>query len=1035
MIVENLNYQDQDEVERTIVDLIDVETGEEVDANKLLTSEVTNKEVFSKIRETLVLAQRKGKYQYVCAHCLQPVKLMSRFIRTRSRESNYFQHFNNSKDCPVKSSFNGDAIKQAVYGLEIFKQGHAHSMMSNTLRSFLEKDDQIHDIKPVRGHDLGFFYNDIHICIDFQLYSTYLTTIIDRIKSVPDDSFGMWIFPYFSVMQQKICARDTYFKNKRNVFVLDSKQFADSLDTISCQNHKYAIEESVNNNELMLNCYWQKPVMIDGLLQIEWNCELVRFSDLKFDPVTKSVYYHDCDIDFYENSSEDVRLQVEEWEKKLDSLRKERDIILRKRSEDAEKTGRKGETKEERKIREIKERLVCGEPHECFYDSSIGKYGYKLGDTILIEAKYYDSFEFSENGLAIVRRSENGNCGAINLLGRNVIGFSYSSLHRLPNNFYIACRNRVYSLYSDTGQLIKVNFGSHYLSWYNCDTKLGKIMYVSYHGFIVKDQLETNAKISYYKLYDLDGNLLARPFVQWDHMAPEGDVIRVIKDGLEGLMDFNGQIIEQEPIDLSFGLKKQCSLGWKLLRKDGDLLSDTVYSSVGEFYGKFVIVSQNRRTYYLLDKDGNDVLHGMRFNAIEYDGLYFHLHQMFSEDVMDSNGLFLPQDRFCYSDTVYTDRILSRRTLHIVTESKTIDIPDIDDCSMLEGDVYVRLNNKKCGIFSAKGKPLVPIMFDNIEKKDNGNFSAFLGYRRYEYLPDGTEAAEYVPLENGNKIKKFLNSYVVDPEGNRLNENDYIEIEPLFVGYLKAYEKSTREIFDILDNNGRCIHKDIVSCEDFGLGYYRIKKVNDLLGRKSYSFALWSIDDNTVVLDYGSFINVTVYKDYLIVEKSKQGGISKCNLLGKTGKYILPENYDWIIPCKDNVLKVKKKGKWGLIKLPEPSLWVQCEYNRIDEVKPGSFKATYADGQEYKHKMFYIKPKEQEFNFTRRGVYTGMVTNIKEYGLFVSIKNVGVGLCHISELKKYNKSISDYHKGDQIEVECFKIDIQNKKASLRLNFK
>ena len=59
MIIEGSDYSKQGEVKRTIVDLIDVENGEFVNAIDILTEEkYRDKAVFAKMKETLVLAQK-----------------------------------------------------------------------------------------------------------------------------------------------------------------------------------------------------------------------------------------------------------------------------------------------------------------------------------------------------------------------------------------------------------------------------------------------------------------------------------------------------------------------------------------------------------------------------------------------------------------------------------------------------------------------------------------------------------------------------------------------------------------------------------------------------------------------------------------------------------------------------------------------------------------------------------------------------------------------------------------------------------------
>ena len=111
MIIEGSDYSKQGEVKRTIVDLIDVETGEFVNAIDILTEEkYRDKAVFAKMKETLVLAQKTSIHKYVCAICNQPVRLNSRQYPGRDYVSNFFSHFSHSDECPAKTSSTGSIL-------------------------------------------------------------------------------------------------------------------------------------------------------------------------------------------------------------------------------------------------------------------------------------------------------------------------------------------------------------------------------------------------------------------------------------------------------------------------------------------------------------------------------------------------------------------------------------------------------------------------------------------------------------------------------------------------------------------------------------------------------------------------------------------------------------------------------------------------------------------------------------------------------------------------------------------------------------
>ena len=74
-------------------------------------------------------------------------------------------------------------------------------------------------------------------------------------------------------------------------------------------------------------------------------------------------------------------------------------------------------------------------------------------------------------------------------------------------------------------------------------------------------------------------------------------------------------------------------------------------------------------------------------------------------------------------------------------------------------------------------------------------------------------------------------------------------------------------------------------------------------------------------------------------------------------------------------------------------------------------------------------------NFTVGDVVEGVVSGIKDYGVFVVINNQYSGLIHISEISKYYvKNITDYVSVGEI-ILCEIVEINEKEKQLKLSIK
>lgn len=554
---ESEDYQYQYLVRRTIRDLIDVETGEEVDADDILNYDATNKALFSLMRERLIVGQRNGIYKYVCEFCAQPVRLTSRRI-SDNRISNFFQHFSYSSDCPIKtvSTYNPD--NWSKIWINKFKGSVIYRIMSKNLVSILQKDSNFDGLttKSEYGrHDITVHYNGNRICFDLQLYSTHISKILEL--RADDNMHGLWLFPYFSPIQQKMCARDIYYAHKRNVFVFDSPSFySSSLDATSVykplfpkiSNYKYAIEESLHNGKLMLNCFWQVPVKKGNIIEIEWHYKLVSFSELSFDEESRSLYYHDSDKDFYENWSPELQSMINHWLEELKRQWRDKERIIAKRVEASRSRAQEEGDRALQQIRQLKERIADGEHVDSFWDEATDKYGFKIEDEIIVEPKYSHVDDFDTNGIAVVKQTPEGKFGAINLLGKKVFSFEFTSIKLVEDNIYAVGKGRKIG-FMTIGQEILIPCEFHSYEYVGNHRV---ILDSSWEEFVRRRRYNSYGEPRYEGewvlhsdsmfLYDLDGDKLSMGYEQiYNHLISgtyliakdSSDMVLIDLDGLE----------------------------------------------------------------------------------------------------------------------------------------------------------------------------------------------------------------------------------------------------------------------------------------------------------------------------------------------------------------------------------------------------------------------------------------------------------------------------------------------------------------------
>lgn len=278
--------------QRTIKDILDLKTGEHLDAALLLDNTGGNEVSIFQLRTEIEIQIQQKAVEKVCAFCKQPVA-----IRGRKREDNtshfFFVHLHSSNDCEIKSTsrFTEEEIRCIKYNGE--KESELHFRLKMLIGHYLSlelgaenvKVDEVYKNEAIsknwRKPDVLAVFKTLTIAFELQLSTTFLSVIVARTLFYKEQSvFLIWIFRHFSVEQdfQKFTQKDVFYNNHINVFVFD--QEAERL--------------SEAGKELRLKCFYQDFSIIGDKVVGHWHSLMVSIKDLTYDTVS-GIYYKDSE--------------------------------------------------------------------------------------------------------------------------------------------------------------------------------------------------------------------------------------------------------------------------------------------------------------------------------------------------------------------------------------------------------------------------------------------------------------------------------------------------------------------------------------------------------------------------------------------------------------------------------------------------------------------------------------------------------------------------------------------------------------------
>ena len=416
----------EDTTKRTIEEVYDLKEGVFIEAREFFSR--SDAEVIA-FRKHLEEAIQLNQPRFVCSHCRQMVKISGK--STVKGKVSFFSHLHDSDDCDIKTTtqLSREDIEARKYGM--VGESERHKRLKAFIGSYLEKCTDVSDVlisKRIKSNipylnwrcpDVTAQYKGKKLVFELQLSTTFLSVIVDRdIFYRLNNYYVIWVFNFDNeenrLTLENLLAKDIYYANKRNVFILD----------------KEAMKKSEEDKKLYLSVTWlndnnkfEKP-------------RLVTLEELSFDDNSCKPYFFDADTTYYAKHPEE--------QQRVFSLERTRqqvlDSLMRKKQEDEEKR-RRIEEAQARKREEMRQAGFVATPY-----MKNKKWGYEYCDTKLTLPIYSSASEINSEGFGYV--TKNRRAGLVDQCGEEVLPCQFKSIYPLSNGCFLVDEEGYWRIYN-----------------------------------------------------------------------------------------------------------------------------------------------------------------------------------------------------------------------------------------------------------------------------------------------------------------------------------------------------------------------------------------------------------------------------------------------------------------------------------------------------------------------------------------------------------------------------------------------------------
>lgn len=264
-----------------IVEVIDLDTGELVDAVRFITAHLYQDLIEERGR--IVARMMAGSPRFVCSICQVPVYLVSR----PEEHIFYFRHRHEDGSCPAqtRSPLSLDEICARKYhGL---RESEPHKAIKALILRSLDADPTFSKVAPERNWrssdgsrafrrpDVQAEHPSGRVAVEVQLSTTFLSVVVGRREFYRGEgALLLWVFGGFDPAYRLLTTDDLLFSNNSNVFVIDEETTRISEDRRSFH----------------LRCHYRRPVREGNRVTDRWEERLAAFAELTQDREGQRVF-------------------------------------------------------------------------------------------------------------------------------------------------------------------------------------------------------------------------------------------------------------------------------------------------------------------------------------------------------------------------------------------------------------------------------------------------------------------------------------------------------------------------------------------------------------------------------------------------------------------------------------------------------------------------------------------------------------------------------------------------------------------------
>lgn len=960
---DNIN---QDSTKRAIEEVYDKKEGIFINSKEFFSRPEAQIMAFRKHLEEAILL---NKPRFVCSHCGQMVKLSGR--ATNKGQVSFFSHLYDSDDCDIKTTtkMSKEEIEAKKYGM--VGESQRHKYLKECISSFLQTETSINDgvsdvaiSKRIKSEipylnwrcpDVVAKYKGKTLVFELQLSNTFLSVIVDRdIFYRLHNYYVIWVFNFDNEQNQlglgNLLAKDIYYANKRNVFILD----------------KDAIKKSKEENKLYLSVTWL------DLNNKFVEKKLVSLDELSFDENSCKPFYFDADEQYYQNHPEEL--------KRVSDLERSREDVLNalmlKQKKEEEKARQIAEA-QNRKRNEMRQTGGIAAPYE-----KGKKQGYEYQGTKLTQPIYTFASPINNQGYGFVIR--NRKHGLVNRYAEEIIPCCCKLICPLPNQTFLVAKDNYWKIWQNEKEIVKIkkgdntNFKSindifsvvtilrekesiviivrndgafkyvdnvgdfngeivevtlmgHWTSpesWYSYgywhykkkEYIPGETCLLTHNGYFIRSNVDMSKGVFPAETFTGEKGLLNREFqaistFDWSSINLVNDTIAIVrKNAHDGLIVFDntqGKFNERIPCkydslellaDDKFGVCLNNS--WGVVDISDNIIIPIQYDYIKGYQNGLYSVSRDYRLG-VCDHTGKEIVEDQRpFAQNLVIGKFFEKYGL-----VDNNGNLVLNYEYDIIELINNKFIKADQKLF--TLSGELLYPNVTDIKPLNEELIKVCINYRWGVIDSLYNTIIPIHYQLIGDVSNGLIAVKKDSRWGLCDFTGKEIVEDVkPFGDNLLIGRFFEKYgLTDNNGNLIINYKYDNIEFINNICIKAD-------LDLFTLNGDLLHSDIVEAQQLENGI--------VICKSYYQFFLYDSSLNPLLKEY-RIKQISDFQDgraEILLDNGKTGIISNQG-----------EIYDESVePLANGKTKNKIFGYWGI--KDQNNEWIfPALYNSIIELE------------------------------------------------------------------------------------------------------